>query len=217
MAMSVLFNWSCCSGLSQTGSLSPPLDISAFPGLTQLLTIPGAASQDTLSFGSFSYTSASLPQEMSLDSETWPGCTCIWSLPGHERCLKGIISRRGQPVGLHSQTLSPQHSGLALNLLTFLPLGVLSLELSLFNFFFFYTPFYFHCYYPQLFIPAHSDPCNGLLTTPGLAFQTILYPSAFLICLKLRSNHFSPLLKNLQLSVNLNSSSLACLSSNSML
>lgn len=41
MAMSVLFNWSCCSGLSQTGSLSPPLDISAFfPGLDSVTDNP---------------------------------------------------------------------------------------------------------------------------------------------------------------------------------
>lgn len=87
--------------------LLPWISLPSSQGLTQLLTIPGAASQDTLSFGSFSYTSASLPQEMSLDSETCPGCTCIWSLPGHERCLKGIISRWGQLLGLHSQTPLP--------------------------------------------------------------------------------------------------------------
>lgn len=112
------------------------------------------------------------------------GNTCgQWNMPRLHMHLgtpwaRAVLMEHHLPDGAAAGAGFPEpsweHSGLDLNLLPFLPLGILSLELSPLTCFFFYTPFYSHwCYLPGLVLPAHSDSCNGLLTTPGLASSTL--------------------------------------------
>lgn len=173
MAMTVLFHWSCCVGLSETGSMSPPLGLSPSRGLTPFPTgrvqLPG-----------FSFLRLLQPHPCLSPT----GNTCgQWNMPRLHlhlgtpwECV--VLMEHHLPDGAAAGAGFPEpaweHSGLDQNLLPFLPLGILSLELSPLTCFFFYTPFYSHCcYLPGLVLPAHSDSCNGLLTTWGLASSTL--------------------------------------------